>query len=109
MWRGLDGVDIEVICQRMIHVEFQYGIEGCENFYSTRLRLAIRGPLVPRPQVHHRFSKKRAYIGIVSVGLPDSAHRVGVGSIQRTAILRLWISIATARRLDECVLHCRRV
>src|SRR5215471_12768384 len=31
-----------------------------------------------RPQVHHRFSKKHTYIGIVTVGLPDSAHRVGV-------------------------------
>jgi hypothetical protein len=36
-------VDVEVIRQRMIHVEFQYGIEGSENFFGTRLRLAIRG------------------------------------------------------------------
>jgi hypothetical protein len=55
------------------------------------------------------LGKKRAYIGIVAVGLPGPAHCVGVGTIQRTAILGLRISITMAQRLDECVLHCRRV
>src|SRR6516164_5329007 len=52
---------------------------------------------------------ERADIGIVTVRPPDPTHRVGVGAIQRTSILRLRISIAMAQRLDECLLHWRRV
>ena len=40
---------------------------------------------------------------------PNRAHRVGVGAIERTAILGLRIRIAMAERLDECVLYRRRV
>ena len=108
-WRGLDGMDVEMIRQWMVDVDFQHGIKRRENLLSTRLWMAIGSPLIPRPQVHHRFGKKRADIGIFGVGFPDQAHRVGVSAIERTAILGLWIGIPMAKRLDECVLYHRSV
>ena len=71
--------------------------------------MPVASSLVPRPQVHHRFGKKRADIGIITVRIPNPAHRASVGTIQRTAILGLRICIAITERIDERVLYYRRV
>ena len=104
MLRRFDGVDVKVVREWMVHVQFQNRVQGRENFLSARIRLAAERPLVPRPQVHHRFGEKRAHIGIVRELFPDFAHRGGVGFIERLAILGLRICVTMAQRFDHRLL-----
>jgi hypothetical protein len=102
MRRRFQSMNVEVVGKWVIQVKLQDFIERRENLVSARLRLAFVSPLVPRAQIHQGFGKKRADIGIIRVLFPDRTHRIGVGLIERTAILRLRVSIAMAERLDQC-------
>src|SRR4029077_14803923 len=109
MRRRFQSMNVEVVGKWMIQIELQDLIERREYLVSARLRLALVGPLVPWAQVHQGFGKKRADITIVRVRFPDRTHRVSVGLIERTAILRLRISVAMAERLDQCLFYRRSV
>ena len=66
-------------------------------------------PLIPRTQIHHRLGEKGADVLIVRIILPDLAHRIRVGLIERRAIFRLRIGITMAERLDQVAFDRRRV
>jgi hypothetical protein len=66
-------------------------------------------PLVPRPQVHHRFREERADVLVVRELFPNLPHRRRVGLIERLAVVRLRIRIAFAQRVDQGSLDRRRI
>ena len=53
----LDRVNVEMVREGMLEVEFQDGIERRNDFVGPRLRLALWRPLIPRSQIHHRLGK----------------------------------------------------
>ena len=71
-------------------------------------RLAIWCPLIPRPQVHHRFREKSADVWILWIFFPHFAHGIGVSAIQPAAIFRLRISVAFCQGIDQRLLNRRR-
>ena len=109
MRRSFDRVDVEMIRERMFRIQLQHRVERREDFIRAGIRLTFRRPLIPRPQIHHRFGEKDADIGIVRICLPHFAHRIGIGVIERRAIFRLRIRVTMAERIDQLALDRRRV
>ena len=85
----------------MVRIEFQHRAQRGEDFIRARLGLALRCPLVPRPQVHHCFREKSANVWIVWKVSPDVAHRICIRAIQAAAVCRLRISVPFPERIDE--------
>ena len=56
--RSFDRVDVEVIREGMLRVQFYHCIQRGDDFLGARLRLAFERPLIPRPQVHHRLRQR---------------------------------------------------
>jgi hypothetical protein len=98
-------MNIEVVREPMSRIQFQHPVECGENFVCAWVRLTFRRPLIPRAQIHHRFGEKCADIEIVRIFLPTCAHGVGVGLIERRAILRRRVGITVTQRLDQIALH----
>ena len=73
------------------------------------LRLAVGCPLIPRPQVHHRFREKSANIWILWIFFPHFTHGIGIGAIKPAAIFRLRISVTFCEGADQRPLNRRRV
>ena len=109
MRRGFNRVDVEMIRERMFGIELQDGLERREDFVGARICLTFRRPLIPWAQIHHRLGEEGADILIIRVSLPDFAHRVRIGLVERRAIFRLRIGITMTERLDQIALHRRRV
>src|SRR5260221_880140 len=109
MWRCLQSMNVEVVGKWMSQIEPHDLIKCRKNLVRAGLRLAFVGPLVPGAQIHHSLGKKRAGIGIIRVLFPNPTHRIGVGLIERTAILWLRVSITMAKRLDQCLFYRRSV
>ena len=109
MRRSFDRVDVKMIRERMFRIQFQHRIERRQDFIRAGIRLTFRRPLIPRPQIHHRFGEKRADVRVVRIFLPDFAHRIRVGLIERRAIFRLRIGVTMTERLDQVALHRRSV
>ena len=65
--------------------------------------------MIPRAQIHHRFGEKCADIEVVRIFLPNRPHGLGIGLIERRAILRWRIGITVTQRFDQIALHRRRV
>ena len=109
MRRSFGRVDVEMIGERMFRIQLQDRLERREDFVRARIRLTFRRPLIPWTQIHHRLGEEDADVRIVRIVLPNLAHRIRVGLIERRAIFRLRIGITMAERLDQVALHRRRV
>src|SRR5438552_8510488 len=109
MKRRFVRVNVEMIGKRMPRVQFQDSIQRRENLVRAGSRLTLRRPLIPWTQVHHRFGEEYAYVRIVWILLPDHAHGVGISLIERCAILRLRVSVAMTKSLDQVPFNWRSV
>ena len=93
----------------MSGIELKDSLESREDFIRARICLAFRRPLIPWAQIHHRLGEEDADILILRVSLPDFAHCIRIGLVERRAILRLRIGITMTERLDQIALDRRRV
>ena len=109
MRRRFEGVDVEVVGERILEVEFQHGSERRDNFLGAGLRLALGRPLIPRTQAHHGLGEKNTDIRIQRELFPDLAHCVGVALVEGSAVGRLGIGVALAQRVDQCALDWRSI
>jgi hypothetical protein len=107
MWGSLHRMNVEMVREWMLRIQLQHRIQRRENFVRAGIWLTFRRPLIPRPQIHHRFGEKDADVLIVRVFSPKLAHRIGISLIQRRAIFPLRIGVTITERVDQVALHRR--
>jgi hypothetical protein len=97
MRRGLASVDVQVVRERVLRIEFDHRLEGFQDLQRFRLRFAVDRPQVPGAEIHERLGVERANVGILWELLPCCLHRLGVNFFERTSFLG-WGSVYRAAR-----------
>lgn len=97
-------MDQEVVRERVPRVEGEDGLEGRHELLRARLRRPLGRPEVPGPQVRERLGEEGAHVGVLRVGGPHPAHRVGVRLLEGLAVLGLRHGVAGRERLDQGLL-----
>ena len=67
--------------ERVVGIDFENFLQGCNDLKSAGLRLAFGGPQVPRTEIHHRLCEQGADIGIFGKLLPNPAHRLRITGV----------------------------
>ena len=108
--RSFDRVNVEMVRERMVLIEFQDRIERRQDFIRARVRLrllASTGPTAAGPSSLRRKARRRPDRSGTVFQTSRIAARVGF--IERLAVLRLRVGITLAQRLDQGALDRRRL
>ena len=98
---GLDGMDVEMDCARMVRRTLQDRFDRGDERFKARFRRALVGlPIVPRRGVHQRFCVERLGVEVVRVLLRDLLHRLCERFVQAGAIFGRMLGVACAQRVD---------
>jgi hypothetical protein len=105
---GLHQVDVQVQRQRVLRVLLDHRLHQRRDLRRALVRRAVRHPVAPRPQVHHRLRVHGGDVEVLRVLLLQRAHRGGVGLVARLAVLLL-AGVALGQRVDHVALARRRL
>ena len=87
--RRLDEMDVEVDGADMGGAAREHRLEPLQDAGGPPLRLVAAGlPVVPGLRVHRRLGRERGDVVVVGKLVGDGRHRVGIGGVERGAVLR---------------------
>ncbi len=98
-FRGLDEMNVEMERERVMRVAIDNRLDEGHDLGGPRLRFAVRRPVAPGSQVHHRFRVEGLRVEVVGERFRDLTHRFGEGLVRRGAVFGL-PRVALRERVD---------
>ena len=103
---GLDRVNVEMVCARMIWIARHDEAQRVENFLRLRLGRAVARPVIPRHRVHERLGEEHLRIEVVGILFCQFAHGVSKRLVQREPVILVVALIPLFQRRDVSLFLC---